>query len=251
MLIDHPQGHYRFLKGIAPYSAGVVAMPGFEIVHVTLLKPLPMRAGFEKIRESLADIDLPLSSLCAMELRIPKPLSFVGFKQFNNEYQRMLEARDLLLDSVNPIARTNIAPVHDPPAEPSLHAFSYCRPASHDAGRATFVVAGAGDLRNQADLSAEAIIRPQETSDAALREKAKTVMHVMQTRMAGLGAAWHNVTCVDIYTSLPIHAILPDIIYQPMTSRGSHGIHWYLSQPPITGLAFEMDLRGVHTEKWI
>ena len=251
MLIDHPLGQYRFLQGIAPYSAGVVAMPGFEIVHVTLLKPLPLQEGFQRIMDIMEDIGLPLSALCAMELRIPRPLSFAAFKQFNQGYQKMLADRDLLLDGVNPIARTNIAPVHHPPTVPSLHAFSYCKSAGDHSGRATFIVAGAGDLRNQANLSAEEIIRPQETSNEALREKAKTVMQVMQSRLTGLGIGWHDVTCVDIYTSLPIHSILLDLIYQPMRSGGRHGIHWYLSQPPITGLAFEMDLRGVHIEKWI
>ena len=31
-----PHGDYRFLPGIAPYSSGVVATPGHQIVHATL-----------------------------------------------------------------------------------------------------------------------------------------------------------------------------------------------------------------------
>ena len=36
MLVDQPKGNYRFVRGIAPYSSGAVAMPGYEVVHVTL-----------------------------------------------------------------------------------------------------------------------------------------------------------------------------------------------------------------------
>lgn len=39
-LTDHPAGNYRFLPGIAPCSCGVVASPGFEIVQVTLQRPV-------------------------------------------------------------------------------------------------------------------------------------------------------------------------------------------------------------------
>lgn len=34
--IDNRKGNYHFVSGIAPYSAGVVAMTGYEIIHVTL-----------------------------------------------------------------------------------------------------------------------------------------------------------------------------------------------------------------------
>jgi hypothetical protein len=40
-LIDHPEGDYRFLPGIAPYSCGAVSVPGFEVVHAVLQRPLP------------------------------------------------------------------------------------------------------------------------------------------------------------------------------------------------------------------
>jgi hypothetical protein len=33
MKIDYSADGYTFLRGIAPYSAGVIALPGFEIDH--------------------------------------------------------------------------------------------------------------------------------------------------------------------------------------------------------------------------
>src|SRR5678810_951058 len=53
MLRDCPNGGYRFLPGISAFSSGTVAMPGHEIVHVTLGAPLPWREGFARIAEGL------------------------------------------------------------------------------------------------------------------------------------------------------------------------------------------------------
>ena len=53
-LLDHPEGDYRFLPGIAPYSCGAVSVPGFEVVHAVLQRPLPYRAGFDRIAGHLA-----------------------------------------------------------------------------------------------------------------------------------------------------------------------------------------------------
>ena len=48
MLLPNPAGNYHFLTGIEPYSSGVIADPGFEIVHVTLARPCPYREGFDR-----------------------------------------------------------------------------------------------------------------------------------------------------------------------------------------------------------
>jgi hypothetical protein len=75
------------------------------------------------------------------------------------------------------------------------------------------------------------------------------VMAVMQARLAGLGATWADVTQVDVYTVHPLEAFLATDILAPMGPAAIHGIHWYLSHPPIAALAFEMDLRGVRREE--
>jgi hypothetical protein len=251
MLIDNPKGNYRFLRGIAPYSSGVVAMPAFEIIHVKFLQPPPLLVGFERIVQHLGALNRPVQSLCGMELRIPAPLSFDGFRKFNEGYQEMLIRLNLLVDEVNPIARTNIAQSVFPVTEPSIHAFSYTIPVIGKISAPTFIVAGAGDLRDQSDLSAAAIVRPGETSDQAMRVKAATVMQVMHERLLGLEVSWLSVTNLDVYTVQPLHAYLVDTIYQPIGAAVRHGVNWYFSHPPIEGLAFEMDMRGVRQEHWI
>ncbi|MFN8489761.1 MAG: hypothetical protein U0350_19405 [Caldilineaceae bacterium] len=245
-LIENPQGNYRFLTGIAPYSAGVVALPGYEIARVTLHTPLPYRQGFALIDRQLQAQGRPRQALCAVELRLPKPLSFAGFGEFNQGYRALLAEWQILIGEHNPVARTNIAPAVQPPAEPSLYAFSYTIPSTTD--RPTFIVAGAGDLRDQADLSPTAVVRPGETSAQALREKAHCVMGVMQERLTGLQMDWSNVTAIDLYTTQPVHPFLRQEILNVIGPAATHGVHWYYSHPPIADLAFEMDLRGVRQE---
>jgi hypothetical protein len=248
-LIDNPAGNYRFLTGIAPYSSGAVAMPGYEIVHVTLHKPQPYRPGFELIDQYLTKRNRSRQALCAIELRSPKPFTFEGFAEFNQGYQEILATWNLLIDGRNPVARTNIAPELFPPDAPMLHAFSYTIPTEQISDTPlTFVVAGAGDLINQ-DLSPEAIVRAGDTSPEAMREKAAHVMNTMQARLVGLNAEWSQVTTVDIYTVHPLQPYLTstilEIIGQPTSMQG---VNWLYGRPPIAGVEFEMDVRGIRHE---
>ena len=56
MLRDVPHGGYRFLPGIPAFSSGVVAQPGWEIVHATLTAPVPWREGFARIDRQLREV---------------------------------------------------------------------------------------------------------------------------------------------------------------------------------------------------
>ena len=73
-------------------------------------------------------------------------------------------------------------------------------------------------------------------------------MDLMETRLHGLGADWSGVTAVDIYTVHALERILPDVILKRIGSAGVLGVRWFFSRPPIVGIEFEMDLRGVRTE---
>jgi hypothetical protein len=245
-LLDHPIGNYRFLTGIAPYSAGVTAHAGYEIVRVTLQRPAPYRAGFQLIDRHLAERGRPVQALCAIELRLPAPLSFQGFIDFNVAYRALLAERAIFVGEYNPVARTNVAPAVAAPVEPSLYAFSYTAPAP--AAPPTFVVAGAGDLRDQAILAPEAVVRPGDETLDGLREKVACVMAVMEERLTGLGLSWAHATTVNLYTTRNIHPLLAEAILARIGEAAAHGVHWYYSHPPIADLIFEMDLRGVRHE---
>ena len=245
-LIECPTGSYRFLAGIDAFSSGVVAMPGHEIVHATLQTPVPYRDGFALIDRHVTRLDRPRAALCAIELRSPAPFTFDGFAEFNRGYRAILEDWRIPVAGANPIARTNVAPVVGAPAEPSLHAFSYTVP-SDVPGPPTFVVAGSGELQ-EGGRSAEAIVRRGETSPDAMAAKAAHVMATQHARLTGLGGTWSDVTRIDIYTAFPIHSFLASGILERIGPAAVHGVHWYLSRPPIQGLEYEMDMRGVRRE---
>ncbi len=245
-LTEHPEGGYRFLPGIAPYSGGVVAANGHEIVHVLFRRPEPYRKGFERVAQHLIAEKRPRAALCGIELRSPKPFSFAGFAAFNGEYARILEDWGLFVDGVNPVARTNVAPAVGPPGEPVLSGFSYTRP-SQPAASPSFVVAGAGELP-EGVLAPEAIVRAGESSAEAIEQKARFVMDLMETRLRGLGGDWSDLTDIEVYTVHPIDRLLPALILERVGPAAVHGVLWYFSRPPIEGIEFEMDMRGVGIE---
>ena len=71
MLLENAKGNYHFWKGIAPYSAGVVAEEGYEIVHVRFAQPLPLAQGLDRARAEVLAAGRPMHALCAMALRSP------------------------------------------------------------------------------------------------------------------------------------------------------------------------------------
>ena len=248
--LPNPKVGYFFLSGIAPYSSGVAAMPGYEIVHVIMRNPPPYRKGFDFIHNHLAALGRPRHALCAIQLRIPRAFSFEGFYEFNQGYLDILEEWDLPLNGVNPVARTNVAPEVGPPGEAVLYAFSYTAPLENDNQPPTFIIAGAGELR-EGDLSPEYIVRAGETGREAVREKVKFVIGIMQSRLSGLHMKWQAVTAVDIYTVHPLHHLLAEELLTPMQEAARHAVRWYYSRPPITGLEYEMDMRGVRQEFYL
>jgi hypothetical protein len=69
------------------------------------------------------------------------------------------------------------------------------------------------------------------------------VVEEMERRMRALGFGWEDVTDTQLYTVHDVHAWLgPDL-----AGRGAvrGGLTWHYARPPIEGLEFEMDVRGV------
>ena|SRR5579872_979614 len=245
MRIENRGGGYSFLKGISPYSAGVIASPGYGIVHLRLERALPLERGFEAIAAYLESQHRRRHALCGVELRSPRPFSFQGFQEFNRLYVAILERWGILVDGLNPIARTNVAPEGGAPAEPSVYGFSVTLP--EQAAPPSFVIAGAGELP-EGSLDPHDVVRRGETSADALREKAHFVMGLMSSRLTGLGTSWAQATATQVYTVHDIHPILPAEILGPMREAAGTGINWHFSRPPIESIEFEMDVRGCRRE---
>ena len=237
--LEFPDGGFAFLEGVFPYSQGVVALAGFVIERVRFARPVPLAEGFRRIEAHLAALGRPRTAFCACELRSPRPFSFDGFADFNRGYVAVLEQWKLFRDGVNPVARSNVAPVVDAPAEPSFHAFSYTIPAAGAAP--TFVVAGSGEWPEGGKFPQDIVARG-DTSAEGMRSKAKLVLETMERRMRGLGGfEWKDSTAVQVYSAyaLPIDDI---------ARRCGSGLQWNYCRPPIEGLDFEMDVRGLALE---
>src|SRR5439155_22578614 len=81
-----------------------------------------------------------------------------------------------------------------------------------------------------------------------IRKKAAFVMRVMHTRLRALGADWADVTTLDVYTPHPIGPFVTQTIVSAAGAAAVHGVRWYPCHPPIVGLEYEMDVRGVARE---
>jgi len=244
-LISNTRGGYAFLLGIAPYSSGVIALPDHEIIHAVLRNPLPWHAGLLAVREYLENSGWSRFNLCGVELRCAAPHVMSGFIDFNRDYRILLEEWDMLVDGENPLARTNVSPVMEPPNETVLHGFSYTAPS--ELKETTFVVAGGGELPHR-DLDDKHIVRFGETSEDALMEKSQCVVEIMKTRLKQLGANEHMLSTIDVYTAHPVHRILNDVIIPEIAIAARTGVHWYYTRPPVQNIEFEMDMRGVQKE---
>lgn len=245
-LIEFADGGYAFLKGVYPYSQGVIALPGFALERARLARPLPLAQGFAAIASQLEALGRPRTALCAAELRSPRPFSFDGFGEFNRRYVGVLEDWSIFRAGLNPVARSNVAPEIDPPAEPSFHAFCYTVPAQRTAP--SFVVAGSGEWPEGGRFP-EDIVARGDTSPAGLRAKARWVLDTMQQRLRGLGASWADVSATQAYTVHDLHPFLGDEIVAHGAAPA--GLTWHYCRPPIGGLEYEMDARGVALERVI
>lgn len=238
-------GSYQFIPGVFQYSAGVKPVDGHEIVRVRFHRPLAMSAGFQAASDHLKSVGRGVEAFCACELRSPAPFTEQGFVDFNKEYVGWLDQWGLTKDGTNPVARTNVCPVIDPPKVVSMYAFSYTRPAS--AGRAGgFVVAGSGEAPEGKASYKDFAIRPGDQSTEGMVEKCRWVLGEMERRMSALGAGWANATGAHVYTAYELLALMKNEI-APRGAAAS-GLSWHFSRPPVQGLDYEMDVRGVSAE---
>jgi hypothetical protein len=237
-------GGYCYIPAVFQYSGGVAAEPGFEIVRVRFHQPVPLATGFAKIEEIIRAVGRPLTAFCACELRSPAPFTEEGFRAFNEIYAGTLKKWGIMSGDTNPVARSNVCPEIDPPGEPSFYAFSFT--TRDPAPAPSFVVAGSGEAQEGAARYSERTVRFGETTPDAMRDKAAYVLGEMERRMALLGFSWADATAAQVYTVHDIHPFLGDEIVRRGAARG--GVTWHFCRPPVHGLEYEMDCRGIADE---
>jgi hypothetical protein len=237
-----PDGGYSFLEGGFPYSQGVVALKGYAIERVRFRAPVPLMKGFGLIADFLKKEKRPKTALCAAELRSPKPFSFAGFAEFNKGYVAVLEKWGIFRDGLNPVARSNVAPEFHPPREPVFYAFCYTVPARKDGGG--FVIAGSGEWPEGGRFP-EDIVARGDTSEPGMRLKADFVVGKMEARLAGLRCRWSQATVTQLYT---VYGLGREMLTIQRAIQPS-SLTWHYCRPPIEGLDYEMDVRGVRLER--
>lgn len=150
---ENPRGGYIYLPAGFPFSSGTAAMPGYEVVNAVFRRPVPWRDGFAAIESQLSAANRPKQALCGVELRCPAPMTPDGFHEFNKGYRVILEDWDIIIDGVNPVGRTNVSPVVNPPGETLMYGFSYTI-ENANAPR-TFCGAGGGETQGASSVVVE------------------------------------------------------------------------------------------------
>lgn len=241
---DFSAGNYRFIPAVFQYSSGAAADPGFEIERVRFDRMLPLAEGFEQIARHIGAAGRPLTSFCACELRSPAAFTEDGFRAFNQHYVKTLAEWCLFDGTTNPVARSNVCPEINPPAEPSFYAFSFTRPSRNKTP--TFVIAGGADARNGSGSYPERIVRYRETSPEALKEKVQRTVNEMEERLETFGFGWKDTTAAQAYSIHDFHHALADELVRHGALRS--GLTWHFARPPVVDLEYEMDCRRVMRE---
>jgi hypothetical protein len=244
MTRDFPPGNYRFIPAVFQYSSGAAAVPGHEIERVRFDKMPSLAEGFAQIAKYIQAAGRPLTSFCACELRSPGAFTEDGFLKFNQHYVKTLAEWGLFDGTINPVARSNVCPEIDPPAEPSFYAFSFTRPSQ--AATPTFVIAGSAELRDGSGSYPERTVRYRDLSPDGMREKVRFTVGSMESRLGAFGFGWKDTTAVQAYTVHDFHPVISD----ELVGRGAmrSGLTWHFARPPVIDLEYEMDCRRVMRE---
>jgi hypothetical protein len=230
MLAHNRSGNYRFLAAAGkPFSGGVVADEGHDLVHATFERPVPLEAGLAAASRHVAAAGRPVSAIAGFELRIPKPLTQTAFDSFNQRYVANLGRLGIEVDGIMPAVRTNVAAIVGGVSEPSLFALSYTM-VGHRARRA-FVLSGA----------------PEEEG-AETGARLDSIMRVLSGRLDALGVSWEDATAIQMYGVDDFQHLVVEKVLKQTGGAAVHGIRWFPSLPPIEGLKLEIDVRSAGTE---
>jgi hypothetical protein len=244
MIRDFPAGNYRFIPAVFQYSSGAAADSGFEVERVRFDRLLPLAEGFALAANYIRAAGRPLTSFCACELRSPGAFTEDGFRKFNEHYVKTLAEWKIFDGTINPVARSNVCPEIDPPAEPSFYAFSFTRPSAGTTP--SFVIAGGAELRGGSGSYPERIVRYRELSPDAMKEKVRFTVASMEERLGEFGLGWKDTTAVQAYTVHDFHSVVADELVRRGAARS--GLTWHFARPPVVDLEFEMDCRRVARE---
>jgi hypothetical protein len=227
VFLRNEAGAYAFLPIEArPFSAAVRVDRGFELVHATFPRPLPLARGLHAALDAVRAAGRPAPAMAGFELRIPAPFSGDGFESFNERYAGLLRALGVEVDGHLPAGRTNVVPIVDRVQEPSVHAFSYTT-----AGRATapaFLISGI-----------------PETQGGSVSARLDSILDELEARLDDVGATWADVTAIQLYGDEEVGGAE---VARILRRAGAHSVRWFPALPPIDTVTLEIDVRAAATE---
>ena len=206
---------------------------------------LPLAEGFAQIAKYIQAAGRPLTSFCACELRSPAAFTEDGFRAFNQHYVKTLAEWGLFDGTTNPVARSNVCPEIDPPAEPSFYAFSFTRPSQ--SATPSFVIAGSAEAREGGATYPERTVRYRDLSPDG--PEGEGPFHGRRHGTAAwrqFGFGWKDTTAVQAYTVHDFHPVFADELVRRGAARS--GLTWHFARPPVIDLEYEMDCRRVMRE---
>jgi hypothetical protein len=232
VLTHFAPGSYCFIEAPGrPFSSGVVADPGFDLVHAVFFRPVALSQGLDAARRHVEGAGRPVTAIAGFELRIPEPLSREAFDAFNAPYVERMAAMGLATAGEMVTTRTNVAPIAGGVTEPSVHAFTYTVPGGGRPSPA-FRLSGATETRR----------------DGPAAGRLRSIVEVLEERMAELGAGWEDSTAISVYGAAGVSGGLDGEVLAGLGTAVLQGLTWFPALPPIVGFEFEIDARGVGTE---
>jgi hypothetical protein len=231
MIAHLPEGNYRYLAAPGqPFSSGIVADEGFDLVRAIFRNPVPLEEGLAAARRHVESQGRPATAIGGFELRIIESFTQDGFDTFNRAYVQRLEAMGIRATDDRPAARTNVAPTRKIVNEPSVYAFTYTVPGRPPT--TSFRLSGSAETR----------------TDGSDMERLQSVLDTLDTRLRELRVAWERATATSYYSNFGPSGEIEAAIVDRIGRAGLHGMTWFPSSPPIQGLKFELDVRSIGTE---
>lgn len=243
-ILKFEPGNYSFIHVPGgPFSSGVAASPGFALQRARFGRPVPMAQGFSAIKSHLERLGRPVTALAACELRSPAPMTPPEFAAFNAEYLKTLHAWGCKQGDINPLARSNIAPITEVPKGAAFFAFTYT--VAEQGAKGDFLISGKPEFRDGV-TGPERTFGGRDTSLKGIDAKAEFVMDAMRERVAALGCDWSGVTAANIYSVHDMRPVLEGAFERADLSQ--IGVACFPGWPPVTDADIEFDVRRVRTE---
>lgn len=242
------EGGFRYISDPgAPFSGGVASLTGHTLVRVRLHQPLPLNKGLDFVARYLDSAGRQPSALAGLELRAPSVMSRPTFLAFNQRYVAALRTRKFVTGPNVPVARSNMAPLYDPPTTDVVSAFTYAAPsnANDPSSGENFLLSG------RPEYDGTVVIAPGDVSLEGMNRKAKFVMEQLRKDVAILGGSWSDVTGVQIYMTQPLPLVMDAVRAANILEAG---LSFFPGSTPVIGFdgvryEFEADVRAIHLER--